>query len=91
MHRDIIHEYPKGAIPLAHTPVCATQAMYIPKRMIALQGHPEFTEDMVREILERRHDGGILPDAVFEDAMSRVADAHDGVAIARAFLRFLRE
>ncbi|KAK8029167.1 hypothetical protein PG991_006223 [Apiospora marii] len=82
---------PPGTIPLAHTAVCATQAMYVPRRMIALQGHPEFTEDMVREILELRHKGGILPDGVFEDAMSRVADAHDGVAIARAFLRFLRE
>ncbi|KAK8091186.1 hypothetical protein PG994_000691 [Apiospora phragmitis] len=91
MHRDIIFEYPKGTIPLAHTAVCATQAMYIPKRMIALQGHPEFTEDMVRAILEMRHDGGIIPDGVFEDAMGRVADAHDGVAIARAFLKFLRE
>ncbi|KAK7957159.1 uncharacterized protein PG986_006381 [Apiospora aurea] len=91
MHRDIIHEYPKGTIPLAHTAVCATQAMYIPQRMIALQGHPEFTEDMVREILEMRHDGGIIPDGVFEDAIGRVANAHDGVAIARAFLKFLRE
>ncbi|KAK8118466.1 uncharacterized protein PG998_003092 [Apiospora kogelbergensis] len=91
MHRDIIHEYPKGTIPLAHTDVCATQAMYIPRRMIALQGHPEFTEDMVREILEMRHKGGIFPDDVFEDAMGRVANAHDGVAIARAFLKFLRE
>ncbi|KAK8868485.1 class I glutamine amidotransferase-like protein [Apiospora arundinis] len=91
MHRDIVHEYPKGTIPLAHTDVCATQAMYIPQRMIALQGHPEFTEDIMREILEVRHKGGILPDDVFENAMSRAPDAHDGVAIARAFLKFLRE
>ncbi|KAK8079632.1 hypothetical protein PG997_007450 [Apiospora hydei] len=82
---------PQGHHPLAHTAVCATQAMYIPQRMIALQGHPEFTEDMVREILEMRHDGGIIPDGVFEDAIGRVANAHDGVAIARAFLKFLRE
>ncbi|KAK8051023.1 hypothetical protein PG993_002408 [Apiospora rasikravindrae] len=91
MHRDIISEYPKGTIPLAHTAVCATQAMYIPKRMIALQGHPEFTEDMVRELLEMRHNSGIIPDGVYEDAIGRVANAHDGVAIARAFLKFLQE
>lgn len=91
MHRDEVHEYPAGAVPLAHTPVCATQAMYIPRRMIAVQGHPEFTESMVREILQLRHDGGIISDGIFEDAMSRVADKHDGVAIAQAFLRFLRE
>ena len=91
MHRDEVHEYPPGAVSLAHTPACATQAMYIPRRMIAVQGHPEFTESMVREILQLRHDGGIIADGVFEDAMSRVADKHDGVAIAQAFLRFLRD
>lgn len=91
MHRDEVHEYPAGVVPLAHTSVCATQAMYLPGRMIAVQGHPEFTESMVREILQLRHDGGIFSDAVYEDAMARVADKHDGVAIAQAFLRFLRE
>lgn len=65
--------------------------MHIPKRLITVQGHPEFTEDMVREILEMRRYGGILGEDVFEDGMRRVANKHDGVAVARAFLRFLRE
>ncbi|KAK7997843.1 hypothetical protein PG989_005883 [Apiospora arundinis] len=77
MHRDIVHEYPKGTIPPS------------PHRRLRHPGH--FTEDIMREILEVRHKGGILPDSVFEDAMSRAPDAHDGVAIARAFLKFLRE
>lgn len=91
MHRDEVHAYPPGVVPLAHTPACPTQAMYLPGRMISVQGHPEFTESIVREILQLRHDSGIFSDAVYEDAMARVADKHDGVAIAQAFLRFLRE
>jgi hypothetical protein len=91
MHRDSVFEYPPGTIPLAHTDICAVQGMYIPKRMISVQGHPEFTEDMVSAILKTRHDGGIIGDGLFEDAMNRVGDDHDGVAIAQAFMRFLRE
>ncbi|KAH9908458.1 class I glutamine amidotransferase-like protein [Xylariomycetidae sp. FL2044] len=91
MHRDAVFGFPPGAVPLARTAVCANQAMYIPGRMISVQGHPEFTEDMVREILEMRKYGGILGDDIFADGMRRVGDRHDGVAVARAFLRFMRE
>ncbi|KAI0379205.1 class I glutamine amidotransferase-like protein [Hypomontagnella monticulosa] len=91
MHRDVVYDLPPGAVPLASTDVCAVQAMHIPKRLITVQGHPEFTEDMVREILEMRRYGGILGEDIFEDGMRRVGNKHDGVAVARAFLRFLRE
>ncbi|KAI1211114.1 class I glutamine amidotransferase-like protein [Annulohypoxylon truncatum] len=91
MHRDIVFSLPPGAVQLARTDVCPVQAIYIPKRVITVQGHPEFTADMVREILEMRRYGGILSENVFEDGMRRVNNKHDGVAVARAFLRFLRE
>jgi GMP synthase-like glutamine amidotransferase len=91
MHRDMVRSYPPGVIPLANTPVCNTQAMYLPKRMISVQGHPEFTEEMVREILEMRKYGGILNEDIFTDGMRRVADKQDGVEVAKAFLRFLHE
>jgi GMP synthase (glutamine-hydrolysing) len=90
MHRDVVLSYPADAEPLAETDVCPVQAMLIPGRAITVQGHPEFTEEIVREILEVRHVNGILPDAVFKSGMDRVGNEHDGVAIAQAFLRFLR-
>ncbi|KAI1825936.1 putative class I glutamine amidotransferase [Xylaria intraflava] len=89
MHRDIVFSFPPGVIQLARTDVCANQAMYIPGRMISVQGHPEFTEDMVREILETRKYGGILSDDIYQDGINRVANQQDGVAVAQAFLRFL--
>lgn len=91
MHRDIVFSLPPGSVQLARTDVCPIQAIYVPKRVITVQGHPEFTGDMVREILEMRRYGGILTEEVFEDGMRRVNNKHDGVAVARAFLRFLRE
>ncbi|KAK5625386.1 hypothetical protein RRF57_001102 [Xylaria bambusicola] len=91
MHRDAVLSFPPGVIQLAHTGVCANQAMYIPGRMISVQGHPEFTEEMVREILEMRKYGGIVTDGTYQDGMNRVANKQDGVEVARAFLRFLHE
>ncbi|KAI1813186.1 putative class I glutamine amidotransferase [Poronia punctata] len=91
MHRDAVLTFPPGVIQLARTEVCANQAMYMPRRMISVQGHPEFTEEMVREILELRKYGGILGDDIYNDGISRVAKKQDGVAVARIFLRFLQE
>jgi hypothetical protein len=90
MHRDIVRSpYPASIESLASTPRCATQGMYARNRLITVQGHPEFTGDIVQELLERRHEGGILDDETFNEAMSRVSRDHDGVTVAEAFLRFL--
>ncbi|KAH6659104.1 class I glutamine amidotransferase-like protein [Truncatella angustata] len=91
MHRDAVFAHPEGTIPLAHTDVCAVQGFYIPQRVIALQGHPEFTEFIVTELLHLRHGQKIFSDELYEDAIGRVGNEHDGVLIARAFLKFLRE
>ena len=90
MHRDIVRgPYPAHIQSLASTPRCATQGMYARNRLITVQGHPEFTGDIVQELLERRHEGGILDDETFNEAMRRVSRDHDGVTVAEAFLRFL--
>ncbi|RWA03277.1 hypothetical protein EKO27_g11828 [Xylaria grammica] len=89
MHRDAVLSFPPGAIQLARTNICDNQAMYIPGRMISVQGHPEFTEEMVREILDMRKYGGIVSDDIYQDGINRVADKQDGVTVAQAFLRFL--
>ena len=91
MHRDIVYNYPEGTEELAYTDKCAVQGMYIPNRLITVQGHPEFTEEIVRELLIARHGSGIFNDEMFEDAMCRVDKYHDGVVVAQAFLRFLLE
>ncbi|KAI0161834.1 class I glutamine amidotransferase-like protein [Hypoxylon sp. FL1284] len=91
MHRDAVFSLPPGAVALARTDVCAIQSMYQPGRLLTVQGHPEFTADMVEEILELRRSAGIIGQDLFEDGMRRVADQQDGVAVAQAFLRFLSQ
>ena len=91
MHRDAVFEYPSGVEQLAYTKGCNVQGMYIAKKLITVQGHPEFNEEIVREILEKRHELGVFDDETFSDAMSRVGKYQDGVVVAQAFLRFLLE
>jgi hypothetical protein len=91
MHRDIAYAYPDGVEPLGHSPRCQVQGMYEKGRFISVQGHPEFNEQIVREIVEARHAQGIFSDELAVDALARVANKHDGVDVGTAFLRFLLE
>ncbi|PGH19560.1 hypothetical protein AJ80_03896 [Polytolypa hystricis UAMH7299] len=91
MHRDIVHTYPPNTVPLGSTPRCAVQGMYSPRRFIAVQGHPEFNEEIVTEILNKRRYSGVFPDGVYEDGMAKVGNEHDGLIAGKAFLRFLVE
>ena len=91
MHRDIVFSYPRGVQELGSSAVCHVQGMYAPGRLITVQGHPEFNEEIMTEILNARHATGVFDDDTFEAAMKRVVKPHDGVVVSKAFLRFLLE
>ena len=91
MHQDAVYTYPPSVEHLGHSPSCHVQGMYERKRLITTQGHPEFDEDIVAELLENRHDRGVFDDGTYKDAMRRVKKHHDGVRVAGAFLRFMVE
>ncbi|KAH7143754.1 class I glutamine amidotransferase-like protein [Dactylonectria macrodidyma] len=91
MHRDILFDFPADAIPLGSNAACSVQAMYRPGSYITVQGHPEFNAEIMTEILFNRHAAGIFSDDMYDDGMKRTPAPHDGVAIARAFLKFMRE
>lgn len=88
MHRDIVMAYPPGAIPLASNAICSVQGMLLPGRAVSVQGHPEFTGPIVREIMDVRHAKGILSDEIYQQGVKVADDKHDGEVIARAFLKF---
>lgn len=90
MHRDIVFDFPSDAIPLGSNEFCEVQGMYLPGKYLTVQGHPEFTHEIISEILFNRHTVGIFTDEVYEDGIQRSAIPHDGVAVARAFLQFIK-
>ena len=91
MHRDIITDLPRGVEDLGSTSRCRAQGMYIPQKLISVQGHPEFDEDVATELMHVRHGAGIFDDDTFEDGMSRVGKPQDGALVAKAFLRLMLE
>ncbi|KAF1846765.1 class I glutamine amidotransferase-like protein [Cucurbitaria berberidis CBS 394.84] len=91
MHKDIVFEYPEGVEKLGGSPRCLVQGMYKKGRLISVQGHPEFNQGIVTHLVKMRQQQGIFEDEQARDALERVGRPHDGVTIAKAFLRFLLE
>ena len=91
MHKDIVYHYPEGVEELGSSDKCKVQGMYLRGKFITVQGHPEFTEEIVRELVEYRYETGVFDKQTYEDGIRKVARQHDGVIVAQAFLRFLQE
>ncbi|KAL6890031.1 class I glutamine amidotransferase-like protein [Trichoderma evansii] len=90
MHYDIVPWYPPSVEKLGHTDRCEVQGMYVKNRVISLQGHPEYTEKIGCEFLERRR-GSALDEATYQDGKNRVYNPHDGLIVGAAFVKFLLE
>ncbi|CAI7641026.1 unnamed protein product [Penicillium pancosmium] len=91
MHKDIVHSLPEGVTLLGHSPQCAIQGMYSPRRFISVQGHPEFTGWMENEIINLRAKMGVFSEDQAQEGLSRVNNEHDGISIGTTFLKFLLE
>lgn len=89
MHQDEISGMPPGVQLLASTAKCGNQGMYQKGRLISIQGHPEYTAEIVECSLHARRD--ILAPGDYEDGLRRLKDHDDGVVIVKAFLRFSLE
>jgi GMP synthase (glutamine-hydrolysing) len=89
MHQDIVKTLPEGAVNLGSSPVCEIQGLYIPRRAIAVQAHPEFNDFIMSSILRKRHGQGIFPDDVYESGMARAEKQHDGLHVCKTFWRFM--
>ena len=63
--------------------------MYISKRLITVQGHPEFNEEIMREVLNVRHKAGVFDLEMYNEGIRNVDKYHDGVVVAATFLKFL--
>ena len=89
MHRDMAFEYPKGVQSLGSSPVCAVQGMYLPSKLITVQGHPEFTSTIMKEIIETRHKTGVFDEEAYRQHAKKIDLPHDGLIVGSAFVKFL--
>ncbi|PWY96622.1 class I glutamine amidotransferase [Aspergillus sclerotioniger CBS 115572] len=91
MHQDVAYGYPSEVVSLGASPKCAVQGMYVPGKLITVQGHPEFRGDIMTELITLRTATGLFSKEQSEDALGRAGIPHDGIAITMAFLKFFLE
>ncbi|EKM53291.1 uncharacterized protein PHACADRAFT_259553 [Phanerochaete carnosa HHB-10118-sp] len=92
MHRDHIPEVPACCELLASSPICKNQGFvrYAPGalsrtpkdiQIFTVQGHPEFTENIVRKIIDVRLSTGVIDQATADSARQRAKWRNDGVGV----------
>lgn len=90
-HSDIVVAAPPGAVVLAASARTPVEVFTLGERVLCLQGHPEMDNEMVRELLEKRRDRGLLDaERAAEGLASLARQPHRD--FLRGWLRtFLRE
>lgn len=91
MNKDTVQESPAGVEQIAWRPINPNHGMYCPKKVLTVQGHPEFDSAIVGELVKMRLDQGIIPQDKYDDAMTRLNDSTDGIAVGKAILKFYSE
>ena len=97
VHQDHVPSLPDGFGGLGSTPICPVHGMVFPAepssiaeaKILTLQGHPEFSPDIVTEIINVREAKGILS-AEFAEQSRQDAALHDqGVALGGVILNMI--
>ncbi|KAG7095176.1 hypothetical protein E1B28_005955 [Marasmius oreades] len=104
MHRDYVPCIPSQFHLLASTDTTMNQGMVrffdsesptshdtTQIQILTVQGHPEFTEPIVTEILKARHAMGVVDDATRDDVTRRKDWRNDGHIVVRTVWRILGE
>lgn len=86
-HRDQVLRLPDGAQRLLSNAFCPNAAFYIPDKVLAIQGHPEFSVEYARALLELRADQ--LTPEMLTQIESSYATPHDGPLVGSWINSFL--
>jgi GMP synthase-like glutamine amidotransferase len=88
VHQDQVVELPPGAHLLAGNDFCPNVMYTIPGRVLGIQGHPEFTKEIMRDVLASK-EGGIEPHLQQSGLQSLDAAEPDNQLLARWIVSFL--
>lgn len=86
-HRDQVTALPEGAQLLARSEFCENAAFVLGDQVLCFQGHPEFTHDFSRALLQIRQ-SIYCPDE-YQQACASLLREHDGQQVALWMLNFI--
>ncbi|KAK7202797.1 class I glutamine amidotransferase-like protein [Myxozyma melibiosi] len=83
MHSDHVTVLPKGVHVFASSPKSPVQGMYVPRKILTFQGHPEFNAEVAEALVDRVIRNGGLTDEQAQDALGRVGMENHGGRLGR--------
>lgn len=86
-HQDQITALPPGASRLARSSHCENFIVRFTDRILGVQGHPEFSFEFIRMLVDWRKDR--LPEATYLAARESLARAHDNRILKQWIITFL--
>lgn len=86
-HQDQVMVLPKHATLLASNPFCPNAAYFIEDKVLCFQGHPEFTPDYAKALMDSRK--AVIGETVYSQAITSLSNATDHRAVARWMLDFV--
>ncbi|XP_042492021.1 gamma-glutamyl peptidase 5-like [Macadamia integrifolia] len=90
-HQDEVWEVPLGAKVIGFSEQTGVEIFVIGKHILGIQGHPEYTKDILYEIINRLTSNKLIEKEVAEDAKSRLEigepDRKSWVKICKNFLK----
>ena len=86
-HEDQVMQIADGATALAASEFCENAVCQVGDHILTFQGHPEFSPDYAREIMEFRRE--LLGDATYRKGVASLDGAHEGSRVAGWILNFL--
>ncbi|MGL4504561.1 MAG: glutamine amidotransferase-related protein [Aeromonas sobria] len=86
-HQDQVALLPPGATRLAGNDFCPNFMFLQGDHIVAIQGHPEFSVEYNRALIERRR--GLLPDERYRSSLSSLEGEVDSATMMQWLLQFL--
>ncbi|MEQ8293629.1 MAG: type 1 glutamine amidotransferase [Roseovarius sp.] len=89
-HQDQVVEVPQGAEVIGKSDFCANAAMVYGDRILTIQPHPEFSPDIVEDLIRLRGKG-VVPDDLLEGATQRLDAPTDAARFADRMAAFFKK
>jgi GMP synthase-like glutamine amidotransferase len=86
-HQDQVTVKPDGADVVATTDFCANAALLYDDRMFTVQPHPEFQNEFVQGLIDKRG-RGLVPDTLLDSALGRLGTVPDSPKMADRIAQF---
>ena len=89
-HQDQVITRPDSARLLGSSPFCENAMLAYGDHVWTVQAHPEFTSDVVEELIVKRG-RGVVPDALLDKALANVSTPADKQAMADQMARIFKK